>query len=62
MDKRTAKREACFRAALGLESLLNSDWPTGLAERYGEADAEKVIEGMNELMRELATRGGREPW
>lgn len=60
MDRRGAKREACFRAALGLEQLLNDGWWIGLAERYGEADAEKVIAGLNELIAELTRRGGRE--
>lgn len=61
MNKREAKQEACFRASLGLESLLSEGWHVGLYERYGETDAEKVIEGLNELIRELCRRGGRDP-
>jgi hypothetical protein len=59
MDRRTAKREACFRAALCLESALAGGWD-GLDDRYGE-DADRVRDAINEIVSELTKRGGRVP-
>lgn len=58
MNRRQAKREACFRAASVVENALSGGWP---AEQYpDEADLERVVEALNELMDELLRRGGRE--
>lgn len=58
MDKRTAKREACFRAAMVIETALAGGWET--LDRYGD-DREKVEDALNELMASLINRSGREP-
>jgi hypothetical protein len=59
MDQRTAKREACFRAALCLDNMLSTGWE-GLDDHYGD-DADKVREAMTDIVAELTKRGGRVP-
>ncbi|TMR88601.1 hypothetical protein [Nonomuraea basaltis] len=61
MDRRTAKREACFRAALALDNALSGGWES-LDESYGKEDADKIREAINEIVAELTKRGGRVPF
>lgn len=57
MDRRKAKREACFSASLALDTALAGGWDS-LDKRYGEDDAEKVRECINDLIKELERRAG----
>ncbi len=52
MDKRTAKREACARAALVLKTQMGEGWPEG----YSDQDNAKVQEAMRTLIGELERR------
>ncbi|MGA4995880.1 hypothetical protein [Nonomuraea bangladeshensis] len=56
MDKRRIKREACFRAAMALDTALAGGWDT-LDELYGK-DADKVRDAINEIVTELKRRAG----
>ncbi|TAK89323.1 MAG: hypothetical protein EPO06_11700 [Burkholderiaceae bacterium] len=60
MDKRTAKQEACFRIAMVALTALESgeDW---LPDNYSTEDVPKVATAIEEVINELARRGGREP-
>ena len=58
MDRRKAKREACFSAALALDNALAGGWDS-LDERYGEEGADKVRDCITELIVELQRRGNR---
>lgn len=59
MNRREAKREACFRVAMVAENALETgdEWLT----HYDEADQERVATAINELIEELTRRGGRLP-
>ena len=63
MDKRSAKRWACFRAALVLQDALDAGWPfnghTDLTHEDGElnADGLRVSSVLTELVDELSRRG-----
>ncbi|KKL56905.1 hypothetical protein LCGC14_2240710 [marine sediment metagenome] len=52
MDRPTAKREACHRAALVLESQMGQGWP----EYPSAEDTTKVQEAMRTLIAELTRR------
>lgn len=57
MNKREAKREACFRVAMVAENALETGW---IAERYpDETDKVKVSEAVSELIKELIRRGSK---
>jgi hypothetical protein len=58
MNRREAKREACFRASLALDNALAGGWDS-LDERYGEDGAERVRDCIAEIVSELQRRGGR---
>ena len=54
MDKRAAKREACFLAHLTLEA---GRWEWDLSDRnWGVEDEDRVRAGLKKLSRELWTR------
>lgn len=55
MDRRKAKRAACFSAALALDTALAGGWDS-LDTRYGEEGAEKVRECISEIIAELERR------
>lgn len=58
MDKRTAKREACWRIALATRSTLAAGWD--LEETYPDpAEAALVAEQMDVVLVELERRGHR---
>jgi hypothetical protein len=55
VNRRQAKREACFRAALVLEGALAGGWES--LDRYGPGRT-KVEDALNELIAELERRAG----
>lgn len=58
MNRREAKREACFRVAMVAGNALEGGWP---AEHYPDpADEAAVIRGIQEVIEELTRRGWRE--
>jgi len=58
MNKREAKRAACWHAALVLYSNLAAGWES-LYERYPEEDADRIVDALNEITEELFRRSGR---
>lgn len=55
MNRRVAKREACWRAAIALRSAMDSGWPY---EQYeSDEDLAAVSGGLEELIVELERRG-----
>jgi len=58
MNKREAKRAACWHAALVLYSNLEAGWES-LYERYPEQDADRIVDSLNEIADELFRRSGR---
>lgn len=59
MNRREAKREACFRVAMVAENALSDGW---LGEHYpSAADEVAVAEGVQEVIEELRRRGWRAP-
>lgn len=59
MNRREAKREACFRVAMVAENALENGW---LHEHYPDEDDERAVaEGVQEVVAELIRRGWRKP-
>lgn len=58
MDRREAKRTALFRASLALDGHLAAGWPEDIDN---EADRDRVVDALNELVAELTRRSGRVP-
>lgn len=58
MNKREAKRLACFHAGLLIDGALSNGWES--LDRYGE-NRPKVVAALNELVDELHRRGGEAP-
>lgn len=55
MDKRKAKRDACWRAAGLIQDSINNGWPQ---EHYeDEADQRAVEAALKDLIAELERRG-----
>lgn len=52
MNQRQAKREACFRASLVLETALGSGWLLD--------DDPRIVDGVHEIIEELARRGWKQ--
>lgn len=58
MDRRTAKREACWRAASVVGDALKQGWPD--ADLYpDDAERARVAAELNNLVAELERRGHR---
>ena len=58
MNRREAKREACFRVAMVADNALSEGW---LAEHYPDEGDEWAVAGaVQEVIDELTRRGGRE--
>lgn len=57
LTKRTAKNEACFRAAMALENALEGGWET--MDKYGEDGRVMVVDGVQQIITELLRRAGR---
>lgn len=56
MDRRTAKREACWRGAKVIHDAMTQGWPS---DQYDEVEYEQVSAGLEELVKELERRGHR---
>lgn len=57
MDKRTAKREACWRAACVIEDAMSGGWP---AEHYAtDQEFRQVSEALHNVITELERRGAQ---
>ena len=54
MNKRSAKREACWLASSWIENGMTS-WT--IEGRYSPSDLTRVYKGLDELVRELFQRG-----
>ncbi|TMR28342.1 hypothetical protein [Actinomadura geliboluensis] len=55
MNRREAKREACYRVAMVAENALSGGW---LAEHYPDPEDElAVADGVQEVIEELTRRG-----
>ena len=59
MDKRKAKREACWIASLLLQGYLDEGYDESSPRT--EAEEEKIEAAIMELRNELARRGWRDP-
>jgi hypothetical protein len=59
MDGRQAKREAKFRAGLILEAALNNGWQEEVEHQYGEKDAERIADEIQNLADRLIEGSGR---
>ncbi len=57
MTRTEARQEACFRAALVIETALEGGWET--LDRYGD-DRELVEAELNKLAASLLKRSGRD--
>ncbi len=56
MDRRTAKQVACMQAAWRLSSALGSG--SFGADNLSDADNERILDAINDLIDELARRSG----
>jgi hypothetical protein len=54
VDKRTAKREACWRAAQVVRQAMGEGWP---GDEYPEEDFPKVSDALHDVVAELERRG-----
>lgn len=58
MTKRQIKKDACFHAAMALEHALGSGWETERLYYGRDADHDRFLDAMDDLIRELKRRGG----
>lgn len=57
MNRRDAKREAYFHAAMMLRNILAGGWTASDDPRYTAADAERIDDALREVVDGLANRG-----
>lgn len=56
MDRPSAKREACWRAAGLLKNAMTNGWPHAEKHGWSEQDHARVQDGLFELIDELTRR------